>query len=494
MNQTGGTGREVNGVPSQAQGQRGEVDQVPVLTLSEAVPFSGLKPSHINISQDVTSGRSIQSVAQKMSGGRSEWKADQSGAGPGVSVVKVPVKDRASDPENHKSTVSTVKGLCSRSYNPIKQLKSFVTGTRSRTTSLPSNLGTGKTPSPARPGPSRTGDQIELPSTSGPAQDTGEKQPDKDLSKKVVESASSGHSMSYNPLQAGNPVQLSTEENNHANNNTLSDGGLNTGNLNLYTNKTSPIITGIETPTSSKCLDQRTLNNSHPEKNNDPKSALKRSSIGGISSKVKKQVTIEEKPFVLMVQNDESISGTQKVDPDAPKQTTERLANVAESAPSVDKNLNRETLVNMGNTHTKSKVTEQENKNRIERNPSQHSNSSSREPSTEICTLPKPDDIAGDKVDKNGEGKEKKEESKLTEGTETKEEKGEVGTSDEKEEKAVKNSPDGRFLKFDTEIGRGSFKTVYKGLDTETGVQVAWCELQVSIKFYILLYRPKILV
>lgn len=51
---------------------------------------------------------------------------------------------------------------------------------------------------------------------------------------------------------------------------------------------------------------------------------------------------------------------------------------------------------------------------------------------------------------------------------------------DELEEKAVSTSPDGRFLKFDVEIGRGSFKTVYKGLDTETGVAVAWCELQVS--------------
>jgi len=36
-----------------------------------------------------------------------------------------------------------------------------------------------------------------------------------------------------------------------------------------------------------------------------------------------------------------------------------------------------------------------------------------------------------------------------------------------------------RYLKFDDEIGRGSFKTVYRGLDTETGVSVAWCELQV---------------
>ncbi|XP_051886784.1 serine/threonine-protein kinase WNK1 isoform X3 [Pristis pectinata] len=50
--------------------------------------------------------------------------------------------------------------------------------------------------------------------------------------------------------------------------------------------------------------------------------------------------------------------------------------------------------------------------------------------------------------------------------------------NEEIETKAVATSPDGRFLKFDIEIGRGSFKTVYKGLDTETTVEVAWCELQ----------------
>ncbi|OQR77551.1 hypothetical protein BIW11_07017 [Tropilaelaps mercedesae] len=44
--------------------------------------------------------------------------------------------------------------------------------------------------------------------------------------------------------------------------------------------------------------------------------------------------------------------------------------------------------------------------------------------------------------------------------------------------KARATSPDGRFLKFEEEIGRGSFKTVYKGLDISTGVAVAWCELQ----------------
>ncbi|KAL4630695.1 serine/threonine-protein kinase WNK2-like isoform X3 [Arapaima gigas] len=49
---------------------------------------------------------------------------------------------------------------------------------------------------------------------------------------------------------------------------------------------------------------------------------------------------------------------------------------------------------------------------------------------------------------------------------------------EEAEMKAVASSPSGRFLKFDVELGRGSFKTVYRGLDTDTSVEVAWCELQ----------------
>lgn len=49
----------------------------------------------------------------------------------------------------------------------------------------------------------------------------------------------------------------------------------------------------------------------------------------------------------------------------------------------------------------------------------------------------------------------------------------------EAEERVIGHSPDNRFLKYDLEIGRGSFKTVYKGVDTETGVAVAWCELMV---------------
>ena len=50
---------------------------------------------------------------------------------------------------------------------------------------------------------------------------------------------------------------------------------------------------------------------------------------------------------------------------------------------------------------------------------------------------------------------------------------------EEEDQDAIDQSPDGgRFLKFAEEIGRGSFKTVYRGLDTDSGVAVAWCELQ----------------
>lgn len=48
------------------------------------------------------------------------------------------------------------------------------------------------------------------------------------------------------------------------------------------------------------------------------------------------------------------------------------------------------------------------------------------------------------------------------------------------DDEPVAMSPCGRFFKYDKEVGRGSFKTVYRGLDTETGVAVAWCELLVN--------------
>ncbi|TRY58821.1 hypothetical protein DNTS_022331 [Danionella cerebrum] len=73
------------------------------------------------------------------------------------------------------------------------------------------------------------------------------------------------------------------------------------------------------------------------------------------------------------------------------------------------------------------------------------------------------------------------EEKKETEPSESSKSTGKAGSDENEEEaemKAVSTSPGGRFLKFDIELGRGSFKTVYKGLDTETWVEVAWCELQ----------------
>ncbi|XP_047660373.1 serine/threonine-protein kinase WNK1 isoform X9 [Tachysurus fulvidraco] len=83
---------------------------------------------------------------------------------------------------------------------------------------------------------------------------------------------------------------------------------------------------------------------------------------------------------------------------------------------------------------------------------------------------------------REGEGEvkceEEKEAAKARVEAEQREAEKKVREDEEVETKAVGTSPDGRFLKFDIEIGRGSFKTVYKGLDTETTVEVAWCELQ----------------
>ena len=48
---------------------------------------------------------------------------------------------------------------------------------------------------------------------------------------------------------------------------------------------------------------------------------------------------------------------------------------------------------------------------------------------------------------------------------------------------AVDRSPDNRYLKYPEEIGHGSFKTVFRGLDAHTGIAVAWCELKVNNLF-----------
>ena len=57
----------------------------------------------------------------------------------------------------------------------------------------------------------------------------------------------------------------------------------------------------------------------------------------------------------------------------------------------------------------------------------------------------------------------------------------ESSEEEEEEEKTLETSPDGKYYKVNQEIGRGSFKTVYRGLDANTGVAVAWCELMVGL-------------
>ncbi|XP_054476793.1 serine/threonine-protein kinase WNK1-like [Anoplopoma fimbria] len=99
---------------------------------------------------------------------------------------------------------------------------------------------------------------------------------------------------------------------------------------------------------------------------------------------------------------------------------------------------------------------------------------------TELPSQTEPESTTEVKVHHEEEGEEEdKETAKARAEAEQREAEKKVQDDiEEAETKAVGTSPDGRFLKFDIEIGRGSFKTVYKGLDTETTVEVAWCELQ----------------
>ncbi|XP_074909223.1 serine/threonine-protein kinase WNK2 isoform X8 [Buteo buteo] len=98
------------------------------------------------------------------------------------------------------------------------------------------------------------------------------------------------------------------------------------------------------------------------------------------------------------------------------------------------------------------------------------------EPSGEPKAAPAPGSVVGAEEQKEaGRDVERKEASDAAK-DQSKAKKEEP--EEEADMKAVATSLDGRFLKFDIELGRGSFKTVYKGLDTETWVEVAWCELQ----------------
>ena len=53
-------------------------------------------------------------------------------------------------------------------------------------------------------------------------------------------------------------------------------------------------------------------------------------------------------------------------------------------------------------------------------------------------------------------------------------------SSEDISEETLEVSPNGNYYKINKEIGRGSFKNVFRGLNANTGVAVAWCELQAN--------------
>ncbi len=185
----------------------------------------------------------------------------------------------------------------------------------------------------------------------------------------------------------------------------------------------------------------------------EPKPVLKRSSgAGGSSSKIKKQVKIDTNSTILLVSRDSGPC-------DMSNSSTVELRKDA-SADNIDQKCEANTDKDEGGITITIK----------ESSPTQDSKEVDKEGKVVAEDVNKLESVK-----KEGEKKEGDEEKKEGEG----EKKG-TGEDDDAE-KAINTSPEGRFLKFDTEIGRGSFKTVFKGLDTETGVQVAWCELQVNL-------------
>ena len=58
------------------------------------------------------------------------------------------------------------------------------------------------------------------------------------------------------------------------------------------------------------------------------------------------------------------------------------------------------------------------------------------------------------------------------------------GSSEDEEEKMksriAEESPRGRFKRFFEELGRGAYKIVFKGIDHETGREIAWNAISLS--------------
>ena len=66
----------------------------------------------------------------------------------------------------------------------------------------------------------------------------------------------------------------------------------------------------------------------------------------------------------------------------------------------------------------------------------------------------------------------------------------ESSDDEQEDDKVLETSPNGNYYKVNKEIGRGSFKAVYRGMDANNGVSVAWCELLVSHSCRIVMRHP----
>jgi WNK lysine deficient protein kinase len=51
---------------------------------------------------------------------------------------------------------------------------------------------------------------------------------------------------------------------------------------------------------------------------------------------------------------------------------------------------------------------------------------------------------------------------------------------DDPNEQIVERSPDGRYSRFNQQLGHGAFKAVFKGYDEEEGIEVAWCQVNME--------------
>ena len=237
----------------------------------------------------------------------------------------------------------------------------------------------------------------------------------------------------------------------------------------------------------SMTRDVSSIDRSEENGSPDPKPVLKRSSssMSAFTRSVRKSVKIEEHAQILGHPTETfSLMNISPVKQDAGEEANHRTSEPSEPKDSSDspslripvessslEGLEREGSDSKSACDTQSEfvsVNENESEKHIKVTISKPEGDSSPEETSEIKA-----DVIDLKEDT--EKKEEGDDKTKEEGAEGK------AKEDESEEKVVGWSPDSRFMKFDVEIGRGSFKTVYKGLDTETGVQVAWCELQVSL-------------